>query len=116
MVYSPAFTLSIGYPLGVLLRAGLRLCLTRHFQAFLACGACAESACSYFFRSIARLVAWCFFAVHARRQVGITHFAGCASPAAQPDSSSDSGLLSALGHRRNYEYRRQQEIPLARRI
>ena len=55
MFSSPAFTFSGGYPLGVLLRAGLRLCLARQFQAFLASGAGAASAGSYLFASIAPL-------------------------------------------------------------
>ena len=55
MVYSPAFIFSSGYPLGVLLRAGLRLCVGRQFQAFLACSACAASASSYRFSSTAPL-------------------------------------------------------------
>ena len=55
MVYSPAFPFASGYPLGVLPRAGLRLCLARQFQAFLAFSACAASAGSYLFASIALL-------------------------------------------------------------
>ena len=55
MVYSPAFTFSSGYPLGFLLRAGLRLCVGRQFQAFLACSAFAASASSYLFASIVLL-------------------------------------------------------------
>ena len=55
MVYSAAFTFSSGYPLGVWLRAGLRLCVGRRFQAFLACSACSVSAGSYLFSSIAPL-------------------------------------------------------------
>ena len=53
MVYSPAFTFSSGYPLGVLLRAGLRLQVVCKSQAFLASSACAASATSYRFASIA---------------------------------------------------------------
>ena len=55
MVYSPAFTFSSGYPLGVLLRGGLRLSVGRRFKAFLAASACAVSAGSYRFISIASL-------------------------------------------------------------
>ncbi|MDQ3058801.1 MAG: DUF1010 domain-containing protein [Pseudomonadota bacterium] len=55
MVYSPAFTFSSGYPLGVLLRAGLRLSGLHQFQALLACSACAASASSYHFASTAPL-------------------------------------------------------------
>ena len=55
MVYSPAFTFSSGYPLGVLPCAGLRLCVGRQLQAFLASSACAVSAGSYRFSSIAPL-------------------------------------------------------------
>ena len=55
MVYSPSFTFASGYPLGVLLRAGLRLCLLRQCQAFLAFSACAASASSYLFSSTATL-------------------------------------------------------------
>ena len=55
MAYSTAFTLSTVYSFGFLLRAGLRLCLGRQFQAFLACSACAASASSYLFSSIAPL-------------------------------------------------------------
>lgn len=55
MLYSPAFTFPSGYPLGVLLRGGLRLCVLRQVQAFLACSACAASAGSYLFSSIAPL-------------------------------------------------------------
>ena len=53
MVYSPAFTFASGYPWGVLLCAGLCLWVFRQFQAFLASGACAVSAASYHFASIA---------------------------------------------------------------
>ena len=53
MVYSPAFTFSSGYPLGVLPCAGLRLWALRWFQAFLASSPCAASATSYHFSSIA---------------------------------------------------------------
>ena len=55
MVYSPAITFSSGYPLGVWLRARLRLCLGRRFQAFLAPSAYTVSAGSYSFSSIAPL-------------------------------------------------------------
>ena len=55
MVYSPAFTFSGVYPLGVLLRGGLCLCVLRRFQAFLAASACAACAGSYRFVSIAPL-------------------------------------------------------------
>ncbi|WP_156949931.1 DUF1010 domain-containing protein [Simplicispira psychrophila] len=55
MVYSPAFIFSSGYPLGIWLRAGLRLCVGRQFQVFLASSACAASAGSYLFTSIAPL-------------------------------------------------------------
>ena len=55
MVYLPAFTFASVYPLGVLLRAGLRLRAAFHFQAFLACSACAACASSYLFSSIAPL-------------------------------------------------------------
>ena len=51
MVYSPAFTFSSGYPLGVLPRAGLCLWVLRRFQAFLASGACVASASNYLFAS-----------------------------------------------------------------
>ena len=55
MVYSPAFTFSSGYPLGVLLRAGLCLSGLRWLQAFLACSPCAASARSYHFLGTAPL-------------------------------------------------------------
>ena len=55
MVYSPAFTFSSGYPLGALLRAGLRLSGLRRFHVFLAASACAACAGSYLFSSIAPL-------------------------------------------------------------
>ena len=53
MFYSPAFTFSSVYPLGVLPCAGLRLQALRQFQAFLAFSACAASATSYHFASVA---------------------------------------------------------------
>ena len=53
MFYSPAFTFSSVYPLGVLPCAGLRLGVLRQFQAFLASSPCAASATSYHFASIA---------------------------------------------------------------
>ena len=53
MVYSPALTFSSVYPLGVLPCAGLRLQALRQFQAFLAFSACAASATSYHFASVA---------------------------------------------------------------
>ena len=53
MVHSPAFTFASVYSLGVLSCAGLRLRVLRRFQAFLASGACAVSASSYHFVSIA---------------------------------------------------------------
>ncbi len=53
MVYLPAFTLSNGYPLGVLPCAGLRLGVLRQFQAFSASSAFAACATSYHFASIA---------------------------------------------------------------
>ena len=53
MLYSPAFSFSSGYPLGVLPCAGLRLGVLRQFQAFLASSACAACASSYHFSSIA---------------------------------------------------------------
>ena len=49
------FTFASVYPLGVLLRAGLRLSGLRQFQAFLACSACAASTRSYLFASTAPL-------------------------------------------------------------
>lgn len=52
MLYSPAFTFSSGYPLAVLLRAGLRLSGLCQFQAFLTSSAYAASATSYHFASI----------------------------------------------------------------
>ncbi|RZJ15842.1 MAG: DUF1010 domain-containing protein [Acidovorax sp.] len=52
MVYSPAFTFSGVYSLGVLLRVGLRLWVLRQFQAFLASSGCAACASSYRFASI----------------------------------------------------------------
>lgn len=55
MVYSPAFTFSSGYLLGVLPCAGLRFSGLRRFQAFLASSACAISASSYHFSSTAPL-------------------------------------------------------------
>lgn len=55
MIYSQAFTFSGGYPLGVLLPAGLRLSGLRQLQAFLASSACTVSAGSYHFASIAPL-------------------------------------------------------------
>ena len=53
MLYSPAFSFSSGYPLGVLPCAGLRLGVLRQFHTFLAFTACAVSASSYLFASIA---------------------------------------------------------------
>ena len=53
MLYSPAFSFSSVYPLGVLPCAGLRLGALRQFQAFLASSPCAASATSYHFASIA---------------------------------------------------------------
>ena len=53
MVYSPAFTFSSAYPLGVLLCAGLRLGVQHWFQAFLASSACTACARSYLFASTA---------------------------------------------------------------
>lgn len=53
MLYSPAFSFSSGYPLGVLPCAGLRLGVLRQFQAFLTSSACAACASSYHFSSIA---------------------------------------------------------------
>ena len=53
MLYSPAFSFSSGYPLGVLPCAGLRLGVLRQFQAFLASSACAACASSYHFSSSA---------------------------------------------------------------
>ena len=53
MFYSPAFTFSSVYPLGVLPCAGLRLGVLRQFHTFLAFSACAVSASSYLFASIA---------------------------------------------------------------
>ena len=53
MLFLPAFTFSSVSPLGVLPCAGLRLGALRRFQAFLASGACAASAGSYHFASIA---------------------------------------------------------------
>ena len=55
MVYLLASTFSSGYPLGVLLRAELRFSGWRRLQVFLASGACAASAASYHFLSIAPL-------------------------------------------------------------
>ena len=55
MVYSPAFTFSGVYPLGVLPCAGLCLLGLRQFQAFLASSACAACASSYHFAGIAPL-------------------------------------------------------------
>lgn len=55
MLYSPAFTFSSGYPLGVLLRAELRLSVLRQFQDFLASSAFVASASSYLFASTAPL-------------------------------------------------------------
>ena len=55
MVYSRAFTFSSGYSLGVLPCAGLCLSGLRQFQVFWASGACAVSAGSYLFASIAPL-------------------------------------------------------------
>ena len=55
MLYSPEFTFSSGYPLGFLLRAGLRLRALRQFQAFLASSACWAYATSYHFASISPL-------------------------------------------------------------
>ena len=55
MVYSPAFTFSGVYTLGVLLCAGLCLSGLRGFQAFLASGACVACAGSYRFVSNAPL-------------------------------------------------------------
>ena len=53
MFYSPAFTFSSVYSLGVLPCAGLRLWALHQFQAFLASSACAACASSYHFSSIA---------------------------------------------------------------
>ena len=53
MFYSPAFIFSSVYPLGVLPCAGLRLGVLRQFHTFLAFSACAVSASSYLFASIA---------------------------------------------------------------
>ncbi len=53
MFYSPAFTFSSVYPLGLLPCAGLRLGALRCFQAFLASSPCAASASSYHFSSSA---------------------------------------------------------------
>ena len=53
MFYSPEFTFSSVYPLGLLPCAGLRLWALRLFQAFLASSAYAASAASYLFESIA---------------------------------------------------------------
>ncbi|WP_084153980.1 DUF1010 domain-containing protein [Simplicispira psychrophila] len=53
MTYSTAFTFSSVYPLGVCLRAGLRLSILRQFQVFLASSAYAACASSYLFVSIA---------------------------------------------------------------
>ena len=53
MLYSPAFTFSSVYSLGVLPCAGLRLWALRQFQAFLASSPLAASATSYHFSSIA---------------------------------------------------------------
>ena len=55
MLFSPAFTFSSGYPLGVLPRAGLRLSWLCQFQAFLASSAYVASASSYLFASTAPL-------------------------------------------------------------
>ncbi|WP_084153954.1 DUF1010 domain-containing protein [Simplicispira psychrophila] len=55
MVYSPAFTFSSVYPLGFLPCAGLRLWVLRQFPAFWVSSACAVSASSYHFSSIAPL-------------------------------------------------------------
>ena len=55
MLFSPAFTFASIHPLGVLLRAGLRLGMQRQFQAFMASSACAASASSYLFASTAPL-------------------------------------------------------------
>ena len=53
MVFSPAFTFASIHPLGVLPCAGLCLSWLRRFQAFSAASACAESASSYYFVSLA---------------------------------------------------------------
>jgi hypothetical protein len=53
MAYSTAFSFSSVYPLGVLLRAGLRLFVLRQFQAFLASSAYVACASSYLFISAA---------------------------------------------------------------
>ncbi|MDD2690314.1 MAG: DUF1010 domain-containing protein [Simplicispira sp.] len=52
MLYSPVFTFSSGYSLGVLPCAGLRLWVLRQFQAFLAFSLCAACASSYHFASV----------------------------------------------------------------
>ena len=53
MLFQSAFTFSSVYPLGVLPCAGLRLGVLRQFHTFLAFSACAVSASSYLFASIA---------------------------------------------------------------
>ena len=55
MVYSPALHFSSAYPLGVFLRAGLRLSGWWQFQPFLGSSPCAASAGSYHLSSIAPL-------------------------------------------------------------
>ena len=55
MFYSPAFIFSSVYSLGFEFLAGLRLLVLRQFQAFLSSSACAVSASSYLFASVAPL-------------------------------------------------------------
>lgn len=78
MLYSPAFTFASIHPLGVFPCAGLRLSGLRQFQAFLASSACAACARRYrFWQHCAASIAWCFFAVRARRQAGVSRFGVC---------------------------------------
>ena len=58
MVYSPAFSFSSGYPLGVLLRAGLRLLALRQFSAFLS--ALRRLGYAVLFRGLRPSLAWGF--------------------------------------------------------
>ena len=51
MLYSPTFTFSSSYLLGVWLRAGLRLLGARQFQAFLAASAYLSRGSSSYFGS-----------------------------------------------------------------
>lgn len=71
MVYSPAF-ISNGYPLGVLLRAGLRLSGLRQFQAFWPAALVRQALVAIVSQHCAASVARLLFTVGARRQVWVS--------------------------------------------